>query len=75
MENELSIKLNNKISAALTKKFDGSEEEIAKFVQDAVEQKLSDSEDKEKSTSESLKDYLKSGSQGSRAYGVKGQGW
>jgi hypothetical protein len=75
MANELSIKLNKKISSDLTKKFNGNQEDIENFVHSCIEQSLAESIDTNPPTPENLEDYLKSGSQGSRAYGIKGQGW
>ncbi|PIQ98734.1 MAG: hypothetical protein COV66_12565 [Nitrospinae bacterium CG11_big_fil_rev_8_21_14_0_20_45_15] len=75
MANELSIKLNQKITADLIQKFNGNQEDIEKFVHHCIEQSLAESINTDPPTPESLEDYLKSGSKGSRAYGLKGQGW
>ena len=75
MANELSIKLNQKISSDLKNKFNGNQEDIEHFVHHCIEQSLAESINTDPPSPESLEDYLKSGSQGSRAYGIKGQGW
>jgi len=74
MENEPNVKLDPKIFSALNKKFNGDREKIKNFVNDSVQEKLNETLNDPPST-EGLEDFLKSGPQGSRAYGVKGQGW
>jgi hypothetical protein len=78
MKNKISIIFEDKIAESLRKIFKDDDEAIKKFILKAIDNELKKYAD-EKTASEKnadgLENYLKSGTVGSRDYGIKGQGW
>lgn len=72
MKKEIVISLDEKTYERLSALYSGNEESIKDYIIKATENQLALEIDKD---TQSLEDYLKTGTPGSRAYGIKGQGW
>jgi hypothetical protein len=72
MHKEIILKLDEKTHDRLSTLCNGNEECIKDYIIKTLENQLALECGKE---TLSLEDYLKSGTPGSRAYGIKGQGW
>jgi len=74
MFREITIKLEESLYKDLTKKTNEDIEELKRFIVKSIKEKLKESNQKSLDT-DGLGDYLDKSKQGSRNYGVKGQGW
>lgn len=72
MNKEITLKLDVNTHDRLSTLCNGNEECIKDYIIKALENQLAFERGKE---TQCLEDYLKSGTPGSRAYGIKGQGW
>ncbi len=72
MNKEITLSLDEKTYERLSALCKGNEENIKDYVVKALEKQLALVSEKE---IQGLEDYLKNGNPGSRAYGIKGQGW
>ncbi len=73
------MEIDDKIHRRLSIMFKGDDKAIHDFIvksiTDQIEEISSDGPEANVDTKSDLEDYLKSGKQGSRSYGIKGQGW
>lgn len=72
MKKEIFISLDQMTYERVSALCNGNEGYINDYINKALENQLSLESSKE---TQCLEDYLKSGTPGSRAYGIKGQGW
>ncbi|MBI4388900.1 MAG: hypothetical protein HY580_01860 [Nitrospinae bacterium] len=78
MEEEFKFPLDEETRKRLYELCGGDEKAMREFAAQAVAKQLSEKEKEKKDPPadlQGLEDYLKSGNPGSRAYGIKGQGW
>lgn len=78
MEQEFKFSLDEETLKRLRELCGGDEKTMREFAAEAVEKQISEKEQEKKDNPadlQGLEDYLKSGKPGSRAYGIKGQGW
>lgn len=78
MEQEFKFSLDEETRKRLHELCGGDEKAMREFAAKAVEKQISENEKEKKDNPadlQGLEDYLKSGNPGSRAYGIKGQGW
>ena len=78
--NYLKLKLDDDTYQYLKVKFDGDINAIEDFVKKTLSKeiektRLDPNDSEKKNINDNLENYLKSGKSGSRAYGIKGQGW
>ncbi len=74
MSKRVTLNIDPDLYQHLEQRFKGDEQRLQQFIIEAIRKQLTDPlpfpEKKD-----DLESYLKSGSSGSRTYGIKGQGW
>ncbi len=76
MTRNFNIELENKLYQQLKELCKGEESSMQEYILQTLKERLNQEElNKLSKDKTSLESYLKKGQEGSRKYGVKGQGW
>jgi hypothetical protein len=72
---EIKLKIDTKLYKLLEKRFKNNEKNLMQFINEAINNQLQNSSKDLTEKEDGLESYLKKADSGSRAYGLKGQGW